>query len=113
MGMNASQFTRFLTRADSTLEALFPAVLKIGGLNYQATGVGGAAALEYLEDGGQAPTGTRFFRVQKAFLATRPETGTRIEWVQNPSSVIRLTVMDSPDRPHDTCWVLRCEPSDR
>jgi len=113
MGLNASQFSRFLTRVDSTLEALFPAVIKIGGENYQATGVGGSAALEYLEDGGQAPTGTRFFRLQKAFHPSRLETGTRIEWVQSPGSVTRLTVMDCADRPHDTCWVLRCEPSDR
>ena len=111
--MQLRQFTNFMIRVDATLEGLFPATLKIGGLNYQATGVGGAAALEYLEDGGQAPVGTRFFRVQKAILTERVETGTRIEWLASPGSVTRLTLIDCPDRPHETSWVLRCVPSDR
>lgn len=113
MGMTSSQFTRFLTAVDSTLSDLFPATLTIGGTSYAATGVGGAAALEYLDDGGQAPTGMRVFRVSKTLLPTRPETGTRITWTATPGSESALTVMDSPDRPHETSWVLRCLPSNR
>lgn len=113
MGFSSSQFTRFLTAVDSTLSDLFPAVIKIGGVNYQCTGVGGDAAKEFLEDGGQAPSGVRFFRVSKAFLATRPESGTLVEWTATPGSVTKLAVMSCPDRPHETSWVLRCEPQDR
>ena len=113
MGMQLSQFQGFMSRVDQTLNDLFPAVVRIGGLNYQGTGVGGAAALEYIEDGGQAPTGTRFFRIQKNILATRPEVGSLIEWVSSPASVTRFTLISCPDRPHETSWVLHCEPRDR
>jgi hypothetical protein len=113
MGMNISQFGRFMARVEATLEGLFPATIRISGTTYACTGVGGSAMLEYLDEGGQAPAGTRVFRVQKSILATRPETGTRIEWLTSPESVTRLTVIDSPDRPHETSWVLRCQPSDR
>lgn len=112
MGMNLGQFQRFMGQVDATLEGLFPAVLKIGGVNIQATGVGGNAMNEYV-DGGMVPQGTRFFRVRKAFLPARPESGTRIEWVASPGSSTRLTIMEVPDRPHETSWVLRCEPTDR
>jgi hypothetical protein len=113
MAMNLSQLTRFMNRVDVTLEGLFPGVIRLEGVEYACTCVGGSAMTEYLEDGGQAPAGTRFFRVQKEMLATRPETGTRIEWFESPGSVVRLTVMDCPDRPHESAWVLRCSPSDR
>jgi hypothetical protein len=113
MAMNLSQMTRFMGRVDATLEGLFPGVIVLGGQEIGCTCVGGQAVLEYLGEGGQAPAGTRFFRVRKEVLASRPETGTRIEWILSPGSVERLTVMDCPDRPHETSWVLRCEPSDR
>ena len=113
MGLNASQFSRFLTQADATLSDLFPAVLRIGGLSYQCTGVGGDAAREFLDEGGQVPTGVRYFRISKDIMTTRPESGTLVFWTQSPGSVTKLTVMSSPDRPHETSWVLRCEPTDR
>lgn len=113
MGMNNASFLRFMGKVDKTLQDLFPAVLHIGGLNYQATGVGGDAAREYLEDGGEAPSGTRFFRVSKAILPARPETGTRVLWTASPGSETELTVISCPDRPHETSWVLRCLPSNR
>jgi hypothetical protein len=113
MAMNLSQLSRFMSRADHTLEGLFPATLRIAGLDYACTGVGGSAMLEYLSEGGQAPAGTKVFRVRKDLLPTRPETGTLVQWMDAPESVARLTVMDSPDRPHETSWVLRCAPTDR
>lgn len=113
MGMNLSQFARFMQRVDSTFEALFPGIIRIAGEEIACTCVGGRSMLEYLNDGGQAPAGTIFFRVRKDLLATRPETGTRIEWVASPTAVTRLTIMECPDRPHETSWVLQCEPSDR
>lgn len=114
MGMNTTQLGRFMARVDATLDGLFPATIRISGTTYACTGVGGSAMLEYLDEGGQAPAGTRVFRVQKTLLATRPETGTMLEWLTSPAGgVTRLTVMDAPDRPHESSWVLRCQPSDR
>jgi len=111
--MNLAQLTRFQASVDATLDGLFPGTVRINGETYACTCVGGAAMMEYLGDGGKSPTGARYFRIQKALLATRPETGARVEWLESPTSVVRLTVMDSPDRPHESAWVLRCEPSDR
>lgn len=113
MAMNSAQLTRFMGRVDATLEGLFPAVIRINGQSYQCTGVGGDAMNDYLEEGGKAPSGTRFFRIQKAFLPLRPESGLRIAWITAPGSEEKLTVMDCPDRPHETAWVLRCEPTNR
>lgn len=114
MALSASQFTRFLTAVDSTLTGLFPATLRIGGVNYQCTGVGGDAAKEYLEEGGYAPAGVRYFRISKAIYPTRPETGLLIEWTATAAGgVTKFTVMSCADRPHETSWVMRCEPTDR
>lgn len=113
MGMNLSQLTRFQSRVDATLEGLFPGTIRLGDVEYACTCVGGAAMLEYLSEGGQAPSGTRFFRVRKDLLASRPETGALVEWLASPASVVRFTLMDCPDRPHESAWVLRCEPRDR
>jgi len=113
MAMNLAQISRFMSRADHTLEELFPATLRIAGLDYACTGVGGSAMLEYLAEGGQAPAGTKVFRLRKTLMATRPETGTLVQWIDSPGSVTRLTVIDSPDRPHESSWVLRCAPTDR
>lgn len=113
MGMNLSQLTRFMSRVDETLDGLFPAVIRIGGEEIACTGIGGRAALEYLADGGQAPAGVIFFRVRKELLPARPETGTFLEWIRTPDQLSRFTVMESPDRPHETSWVLQCEPTDR
>jgi len=113
MGMKLQQFARFMGRVDESLGDLFPATLRIAGQNYQATGVGGSAAMEYLEDGGQAPTGMKFFRLSKAIFADRLESGARIHWLATPASQVALTVIDCSDRPHETSWVLRCLPSDR
>jgi hypothetical protein len=113
MGMNLNQFQRFMGRVDKTLNDLFPAVIRIAGKSYACTGVGGSAALEFLSDGGQAPAGTRFFRLEKSILSTRPETGTQIKWLQSPSSEVDFTLIDCPDRPHETAWVLQCAPKNR
>jgi len=113
MGMNLSQLQRFMGRVDQTLTDLFPATITIGEDEYACTCVGGDASLQYLEDGGQAPAGMRFFRLSKADLATRPETGTLVTWDASPTGETEFTVMDSPDRPHETSWVLRCAPKNR
>jgi len=113
MAMTSSQLSRFMTAVDTTLTGLFPATVTIAGTSYAATGVGGAAMLEYLDEGGQAPAGMRVFRISKTLLANRPETGTLITWSATPGSESALTVMDSPDRPHETSWVLRCVPTHR
>lgn len=113
MGMISASLLRFMQAADATMEALFPAVIKIAGQNYQCTGVGGAAMMEYAEEGGQVPAGLRVFRLSKVLHPSRLESGTVIEWVSTPGSVTRLTVIDCPDRPHETLWVLRCLPAYR
>jgi hypothetical protein len=113
MGMTSASLLRFMQASDATMEGLFPATIRIAGLNYQCTGVGGAAALEYADEGGQVPTGMRVFRLSKAIHPARMESGARIEWVSTPGSVTRLTVIDCPDRPHETSWVLRCLPTYR
>lgn len=115
MGMTSSQLTRFLTAADTTLATLFPGTLTIAGTAYACAAVGaGSAMMEYASDygGGQAPQGSRFFRISKTLLATRPETGTLVTWA-GAGSETALTVIECPDRPHETSWMLRCEPKNR
>ena len=113
MAMNSASLLRFMKAADATMEALFPAVIRISGQNYQCTGVGGAALMEFADEGGQVPAGMRFCRLSKAVYPTRLESGTAIEWVSTPGSVTALTVIDCPDRPHESSWVLRCLPTYR
>jgi len=113
MGMTSAALLRFMQATDATMEALFPAVITIAGENYQCTGVGGAAMLEYAEEGGQVPAGMRFFRLSKSVYPARLESGTGIQWVSTPGSVTALTVIDCPDRPHESSWVLRCLPTFR
>jgi hypothetical protein len=114
MGLSLPQFQKFMTAADVTLAALFPAVIKLGGLSYQASGVGGSALQDYLaEGGGSAPAGTRYFRLSKTFHPTRPAVGELLEWPLAPSGVTRYTIEDVPDRPHETSWVLVCVPRNR
>ena len=115
MGMNSAGMTRFMERVDSTLKDLFPANITIGANSYDCAGVGGDAAKEYLAGlgGGQAPTGTRYFRLEKSLLATRPESGTRVTWNTGPESESDLEVISCPDRPHETSWVLVCGPRQR
>ncbi len=113
MGMNSASLLRFMQAADATMEGLFPAVIRIAGQNYQCTGVGGSAMLEFASEGGQVPAGMRFFRLSKASHPTRLESGTSIEWISTPGSVTALTVIDCPDRPHESSWVLRCLPTHR
>jgi hypothetical protein len=69
--------------------------------------------LEYADEGGQVPAGMRYFRLSKATHPVRVESGTTIEWVSSPGSASRLTVIDCPDRPHESSWVLRCLPAYR
>lgn len=78
MGMISASLLRFMQAADATMEALFPAVIKIAGQNYQCTGVGGAAMMEYAEEGGQVPAGLRVFRLSKVFI--------RLVWKAAPPS---------------------------
>jgi len=113
MGMNSTQFSRFMGRVDPTLNALFPGTITIGETEYEGCAVGGDAALEYLNEGGQAPIGTRYFRIEKTVLEARPETGTFLTWNSPTSSQEDLTVIECPDRPHDTAWVLICKPRNR
>jgi hypothetical protein len=115
MGMTSSQLSRFLTAADATLTELFPGTLVIAGTSYACAAVGaGSAMMEFASDygGGQAPQGSRFFRLSKTLLATRPETGTLVTW-SGAGSETALTVIECPDRPHETSWMLRCEPKNR
>jgi hypothetical protein len=115
MGMSSSQLTRFLKAADATLTELFPGTLVIAGTSYACAAVGaGSAMMEFASDygGGQAPQGSRFFRISKTLLATRPETGTRVTW-SGAGSETALTIMECPDRPHEQSWMLRCEPTNR
>ena len=115
MGMTSSQLGRFLTAADATLTELFPGTLVIAGASYAVAAVGaGSAMMEFASDygGGQAPQGSRFFRLSKALYPTRIETGTLVTW-SGATSVTALTVMECADRPHEKSWMLRCEPQKR
>jgi hypothetical protein len=111
--MNLGGFQRMMERVDVVMAELFPAVIRIAGVSYQATGVGGRAAMEFLEDGGQAPQGTRFFRIPKSFLTTPPATGTFIEWLRPGGVIDKFRVIEVPDRPQETSCVLRAEPFGR
>ena len=64
---------------ETTLEALFPALLVIGGKEYACSGVGGAGLNEFVE-GGRVEEGRRYFRVDKGLLAARPAPGTLLVW---------------------------------
>jgi hypothetical protein len=115
MGMTSSQLSRFLTAADATLTELFPGTLVIAGTSYAVAAVGaGSAMMEFATDygGGQAPQGSRFFRLSKTFHPARIATGTRVTWT-GAASETALTVIECADRPHEQSWMLRCEPTNR
>jgi hypothetical protein len=115
MGMTSSQLSRFLTKADTTLTELFPGTLVIAGTSYACAAVGaGSAMMEFASDygGGQAPQGSRFFRLAKTLHPTRIVTGTRVTW-SGGTSETALTVIECADRPHEQSWMLRCEPTNR
>jgi hypothetical protein len=109
--MNLSQFQRFMHKADATLGALFPATVRIGGVSYAASAVGGSAFDDYV-DGGKALRGERHFRIPKSALPDPPAIGSPLSWVSGERDVA-LEVMECPDRPHETSWALRCEPRNR
>lgn len=111
MGMTAASLATFMAASDATLADLFPARIRIGGVEYAASGVGGSALNAYLE-GGRAETGRRFFRVSKALL-DRPAVGTTLEWIDATGAVTRFDIMEVPDRPHETSWMLACDPFHR
>jgi hypothetical protein len=103
-----------MSLADASLQALFPVTLVLGGVSYAATGVGGSALSDYLAGGGgSAPQGARYFRVSKALLAARPESGELLTWAGAPSGVTTYTITEVPDRPHETSWMLHCVPRGR
>lgn len=113
MGLSASQLSRFMASADQTLSDLFPATLKIAGVRYTGTGVGGNALNAYV-DGGKVAQGDRYFRISKDQLATAPAVGSSIEWLEAPTGTPRfLRLMACPIRPQETSWMLHCEPRDR
>jgi hypothetical protein len=113
MGLTSSQFSRFSTLAERTLAELFPASITISGTTYAASGVGGAATHDYLDEGGQAPAGTRFFRVLRSYLPTAPAVGTQLTWNNSTDPVSLFTITQIPSRPHEAAWTLRCEPAYR
>lgn len=118
MGMTAGQLGRFMARAEETMQALFPATVKIGGVTYAATGVGGSAKDEYV-DGGKVYEGVRFFRILKSALADRPADGTPLEWLTANGAALpvgmraKFKILRVPDRPQEVAWELPCEPIQR
>jgi len=114
MGLSRAGFQNFQRAAQKTLEELFPGVVKIDGVEYAAAAVGGTGAAEYGE-GGRLVKGVRFFRIDKLVLITPPKVGMAVEWLRagGGEQVKLFTVMEVPDRPHETAWMLRCEPKQR
>lgn len=112
MGLTRASMRRFMEAVDDVLEDLFEASVTIGGTTYAAAGVGGSAMNTYLA-GGNAEQGQRIFRISKTTLATRPAVGTTLTWNDATGSVSSFTIMEVPDRPHETSWFLRCEPKQR
>lgn len=112
MGLSRSSMRSFLSRVDATLQDLFVATVTIGGTSYTAAGVGGSAMNTYLA-GGNAEQGQRIFRISKTDLVTRPAVGTDLTWDDAEGAVSTFTILEVPDRPHETSWYLRCEPKQR
>jgi hypothetical protein len=106
--MTAASLATFMAATDATLRDLFPATVRIAGVEYAAAGVGGSALNSYLE-GGRVEEGRRFFRIAKSLLA-RPAPGATLEWLDATGAVSRFTVMEVPDRPQETSWMLACDP---
>lgn len=112
MRLTKSSMQRFMTRADAAMADLFSASVTIGDTTYSAAGVGGSAMNTYLA-GGNAEQGQRLFRISKTSLTTRPAVGTALTWNDATGPVSAFRILEVPDRPHETSWMIRCEPAQR
>lgn len=112
MGLTRTNLRRFMARADEAMADMFAATVSIGGTSYAAAGVGGSAMNTYLA-GGKAEEGERIFRISKDDLGTRPTVGAELTWTDAEGPVSLFTILEVPDRPHETSWYLRCAPKQR
>lgn len=105
MGLNASSRSRFLTRAQSVLAALYPATATIGGLSVVCAENPQTITADN-ESGGRVYGSVTLIRVPKASLPNAPAIGAPVDM----SDGRKLKVSGVSPATQDIAWTLTLEP---
>lgn len=109
--MNATGLASFRARAQSTLEELFPATIKLGEVATEyAAAVGSFRRADKLAPGGFLNDDDVVFRVRKDLVSERPEVGLRLVWVQK---TITFRIVKVSEGGADNAWHIACKAVDK
>ncbi len=105
--MTAASLTTFRTRAQATMEALYPATIRLGeSATDLACAAAGIRCGDTFGGGGFVLDDTVTFRVKKSLVATRPANGTSVLWVEKS---ITFAIDETRESNTDVAWVLICK----
>lgn len=109
MGLSRAGMQRMEKQLNAAAEEVWAGLVRIDGVSYGCSCAGGRTVREFDEHGLAVTRRECTIRVRRELLADAPAIGTPVEWTPSGGTMRRLRVVETPDRPAEVAWAIRCE----